>query len=189
MNRWKGPLFDSEKLKTAAGRAELRKLAGKWYQVTHDAIRRYDPHHLILGDRYEANAALTMDVIEAARPYVDVLSFQDFRDPVDHLARWHKDSGMPVLWADGARGIKLPDGASRNNGEWYADVLAGLRKNPGAIGAHLCGAYYRNRVRRRGLLDENETPDTEMIDHIRKAHRETEAWVGESSKIQIPSSK
>lgn len=177
INRWKGPLFDPSKLKTPAGRAELRKLAGKWYRVTHDAIRRYDPHHLILGDRYEANAALTMDIVEAARPYVDVLSFQDFRDPVGHLAQWHKDSGMPVLWADGAKGIKLPDGGSRNDGAWYAEVLTGLRKNPGAVGAHLCGAYYRNRVRNRGLLDENETPDTETIEHIRRAHRETEKWV------------
>ena len=84
---------------------------------------------------------------------------------------------MPVLWADGARGLKLPDGNLRNDGNWYAEVLAGLRKNPGCVGAHLCGAYYRNRVRRRGLLDENEQPDTEMIDQIRKANADTEAWV------------
>lgn len=118
-----------------------------------------------------------MEIINAARPYVDVLSFQDFREPVLHLAQWHQKSGMPVLWADGAHGIKLPDGNSRNNGDWYAEVLAGLRNNPGCVGAHLCGAYYRNRVRRRGLLDENEQPDTEMIDRIRTAHAVTEAWV------------
>ena len=176
-NHWKGPLFDSERLTSASGRAELTKLASQYYRVAHDAIRRYDPHHLILGDRYEANAPLTMEVINGARPYVDVLSFQDFRDPVSHLDKWHRESGMPVLWADGARGIKLPNGNLRNDGRWYAKQLEGLRNNPGCVGAHLCGAYYRNRVRRRGLLDEDERPDSEMIHHILTANTETQHWV------------
>jgi hypothetical protein len=177
INKWKGPLFDPQRLESDAGSAELTKLATQYYKVTHDAVRRYDPHHLILGDRYEANAPLTMEIINAARPFVDVLSFQDFRDPVGHLDGWYAKTGMPVLWADGAHGVKLPNGDSRNNGKWYAEVLEGLQNNPGCIGAHLCGAYYRNRVRRRGLLDENEQPDKEMIDHIRKANTSTQAWV------------
>ena len=83
-NKWKGPLFDPQKLETDAGRAELRKLATRYYQVTHTAIRRYDPHHLILGDRYEANAPLPIEVVESALPFVDVLCFQDFKDPLAH---------------------------------------------------------------------------------------------------------
>ena len=94
INKWKGPLFDEKKLKSKAGREELTALTAQYYKVTHDAVRRYDPNHLILGDRYEANAPLTMDIIEGARPYVDVLSFQDFQDPVGHLEYWHKESGM-----------------------------------------------------------------------------------------------
>ena len=181
INEWKGPLFDPKKLDSKAGRQELRRMAAQYYRVTHEAIRRYDPHHLILGDRYEANAPLTMEIIEGARPFVDVLSFQDFRDPVNHLADWHRRSGMPVLWADGSRGVALTEGkGSRNDGRWYAKVLSGLRENPGCIGAHLCGAYLRNRVRRRGLLDEQERPDTEMIDLIRKANLETQKWARES---------
>lgn len=181
INRWKGPIFDPKKLETEAGRRELTRLATQYYRVTHDAIRRYDRNHLILGDRYEANAPLTMDVIEGARPYVDVLSFQDFRDPVGHLDEWHRKSGMPVLWADGSRSIKIPNtNKLRVNGHWWAAQLAGLRKNPGCVGAHLCGAYLRNRVRRKGLLDEMDRPDTEMIDLIRKANQETEEWARNS---------
>ena len=116
--------------------------------------------------------------MEAARPYVDVLSFQDFRDPIGHLAEWHRQTGMPVLWADGS-GIIQMDGYRRVDGQWYRDVLAGLRKNPGCVGAHLCGAYLRNRVRRKGLLDENEQPDAEAIDIIRQANQETTSWVKE----------
>jgi len=180
LNKWKGPLFDPQKLETDAGRAELRKLATRYYQVTHTAIRRYDPHHLILGDRYEANAPLPIEVVESALPYVDVLCFQDFKDPVAHLAQWHRQTGKPVLWADGAKNV--PDMATapgkqiRNGGQWYADVLKGLRNNSGCIGAHLCGAYLRNRVRNRGLRDEFEQPDNEDLAAIKEAHREMKQW-------------
>ena len=59
----------------------------------------------------------------------------------------------------------------------YADVLAGLRKNPGCVGAHLCGAYLRKRVRRRGLLDERERADDENVALIRAANLEMRHWV------------
>ncbi|MGH9846064.1 MAG: agarase, partial [Blastocatellia bacterium] len=135
-NQWKGPLFDPEKLRTEAGRKELFDLATRYYRITHDAIRRYDKRHLILGDRYEANAPLPLEVVEAARPFVDVLCFQDFKDPVKSLGDWHRRTGKPVLWADGARNVPAKDpvtGASfvRNGGQWYADVLRGVRDNPG----------------------------------------------------------
>ena len=180
INEWKGPIFDPEDLKTETGKKELTRLATQWYRVTHDAVRRYDPHHLILGDRYEANAPLPIEVVQAAKPYVDVLSFQDFRAPVEHLADWHERTGMPVLWADGAKSISVEEEGERwgrNNGRWYREVLAGLRENPGCVGAHLCGAFQRNRVRRRGLLDLQERPDREMIEQFRAANEETSQWV------------
>ena len=180
-NAWKGPIFDPKKLESQAGRDELREIATQYYRVTHDAIRRYDQNHLILGDRYEANAPLSMEVVEGAREYVDVLSFQDFTDPVANLSEWYEKSGMPVLWADGSRGIRNETTQNiRNDGAWWGEQLRGLRENPGCIGAHLCGAFLRNRVRRRGLLDEKEVPDTEMISLIRAANTETEEWVKSS---------
>jgi hypothetical protein len=180
-NKWKGPLFDPARLATDAGRAELRRLATRYYEVTHDAIRRYDRHHLILGDRYEANAPLPIEVVESARPFVDVLSFQDFRDPVKNLAGWHARTGKPVLWADGAKNLPAKDpatGASfiRNDGAWYAQSLNGLRDNPGCVGAHLCGAYLRNQARNRGLRDAREQPDTENLALITRANRDLAKW-------------
>ncbi len=172
-NKWRGPIFDPERLKTEAGRKELRELAQSYYKTTHDAIRRYDKHHLILGDRYEANAPIATEVIEAALPFVDVLSFQDFRDPVRHLAEWHKKTGKPVLLADAA-GVdwRSQEFFKPNNGAWYAETLLDLHKNPGCIGFHLCGAYQRNKARRRGLLDEMENPDGEHVDLIKRANLE-----------------
>lgn len=169
-NEWRGPIFDPDRLRTPAGRRELAELARRYYKTTHDAIRRHDPHHLILGDRYEANAPLPMEIVEAALPHVDVLSFQDFRDPIPHLDEWHGTTGKPVLLADAAGLLPMgEDGFVPNNGEWYAEVLGGMFRNPGCVGFHLCGAYQRNKARRRGLLDEMERPDQANIELMQAA--------------------
>ncbi len=180
-NAWRGPIFDPDRLKSAAGRAALTELAGKYYKTTHDAIRRYDPHHLILGDRYEANALIAAEVIDAASRYVDVLSFQDFREPVAHLDEWHQKTGKPVLLADAAR-VKRPappSGFFANDGAWYAEVLEALLRNPGCIGFHLCGAYQRNKARGRGLLDEMEGPDQAQIELMVAANERVTQWMHE----------
>ena len=170
-NQWRGPIFDPDRLKSEAGRKDLSELAGSYYKTTHDAIRRYDKHHLLLGDRYEANAPIAMEVVDAAMPYVDVLSFQDFRDPVKHLSDWHQKTGKPVLLADAAGVNFRSQGFFKpNNGSWYADTLTALHKNPGCIGFHLCGAYQRNKARRRGLLDEMENADQQHVDQMKAAN-------------------
>lgn len=171
-NQWRGPIFDPERLKSEAGRKDLGELATGYYRTIHDTIRRYDKHHLLLGDRYEANAPIEMEVVNAAKPYVDVLSFQDFKDPVSHLDEWHKKTGMPVLLADAA-GVNVRSNSlfKPNNGEWYAKTLIGLFENPGCIGFHLCGAYQRNKARRRGLLDEMENPDQEHVAQMTEANK------------------
>ncbi len=179
-NEWKGPFFDPAKLQTEAGRRELTDLATRYYRICHDAIRRYDPHHLILGDRYEAGRPLPEEVVRAALPYVDVLSFQHFA-PVErvaaNLARWHQFSGKPVLVADTSVNVKQADGGQRHDGAGYAALLRRLRDVPGCVGLHLCGAYLRNEVRKRALLDAAGRPDDEALRAITAANRETDAWM------------
>jgi len=182
INEWKGPLFDPDRLETEAGRRELFELATQYYKVAHDAIRRYDPHHLIFGDRYEAKAPLPIEVVEAAKPFVDVLSFQHFGQPdevANDFARWHQQTGMPILLADGAGSRPLPDGTRGQDGPRYERTLEVLRANPGCIGFHLCGAYLKNRVRKRGLRNEQEEPDNEALQIITQANLATSKWVEE----------
>jgi hypothetical protein len=192
-NRWRGPIFDPDLLASPSGRRQLSRLARSYYQTTHDAIRRYDRAHLVLGDRYEANARLPGEVVDAALEYVDVLSFQDFKSPVEHLAHWHLRTGKPVLLADAAGHGEIDrDGFIANDGAWYAEVLAGLQENPGCVGFHLCGAYQRNRARRRGLLDEHEREDRANVARITDSNRRAARWVSdlagkkEASRAGLP---
>jgi hypothetical protein len=170
----KGPWFDPETLNTEAGRRELGDAAERYYRVTHDAIRRYDSHHLILGDRYEAKALLPDEVLRAATPYVDVLSFQYFEtaDVIGpYVSRRHEVTGKPVLIADAA--VPGRDPAA------YAPMIRGLRAVPSCVGWHVCGAYLENRCRNHGFRDEQDRPISTMIQAAQAANSETREWMGD----------
>ena len=186
-NTWKGPLFDPAKLKSQAGRKELTKLAGQYYKVTHDAIRRYDKNHLIFGDRYEAKAPLPEEVVRAAMPYVDILSFQCFgnADVVNEkLGYWGKLTDRPVLLADSAVRAKAhapgdPDEHRHPDANAYGQVMRVLRDMPQCVGFHLCGAYLCNRARRYGLRSEQNEINTEAIEGFTRVNRQTTQWMRE----------
>jgi hypothetical protein len=177
--KWRGPLYDPAKLATEAGRRELRALAARYYQVTHDAVRRYDRNHLILGDRYEARQPVPVEVLEAAKPYVDVMSFQDFSSPAQvaaDLTRFHELTGKPVLLADAA----IPDRRTAPPREWgksYAEMIRTLRELPGCVGWHVCGAYLKNRSRNWGFLDEMEQGDPVFLRDVAQANAETREFM------------
>lgn len=162
-SRWRGPLFDYKKLESEAGRAELTALATKYYQTLHDAIRRYDARHLILGDRYEGMGRMAAEVLLAAGPYVDVISFQHF-GPVERTERdlrhWAGVTGKPVLLADSNSG-----GAPL------------MRALPDCIGYHTCGSYVKNKIRGGALLDAREQPIGEAVNAATATNRETLAWL------------
>lgn len=176
----KGPIFDPTKLGTEAGRTELFELATRYYQVTHAAVRRYDKHHLIFGDRYEARAPIAAEVLRAAKPFTDVFCFQHFGKPAAvaaDLRRWNEQLGKPVLLADHADSVTSPDGTQRHDEHGYPEMLRLLRDVNGCVGFHLCGAYLRNDARRRGLRDARGRPDAGAIAAIRTANLAASEWV------------
>jgi len=168
----KGPWFDPDRLRSEAGRKDLFEMATRYYRVTRDAIRRYDPNHLILGDRYEGKALLPDEVLRAAAPLVDVMSFQYFADPETvcrDLRRWHELTGKPVLLADACAPGRDP--------ARYAPMIRALRELPCCVGWHVCGAYLRNRCRGHGFRDEAGNPVAPLIAAATEANRETLRWL------------
>ena len=180
-NEWKKPLFDPEKLSSEKGKKELFELAKKYYQVTQDSIRRYDKNHLIFGDRYEANKLIAPEVIKAAVPYIDALSFQHFA-PVakiaENLNHWHGETGLPTLLADCSHTFKNKEtGCEIHNTEMYGEMMEILKYINSCVGYHLCGAYIKNHCRKKGLLDENEGQDEELIKQIRRVNHDMQKFV------------
>lgn len=179
-SKWKGPIFDPELLKTESEKKELARIATQYYKVTHEAVRRYDKNHLIFGDRYEALRLLAEEVILAAAPYVDVLSFQHFSTPAkvaENLSLWHTKTGLPTLVADCSHitGNKTT-GYQYHTDQGYKEVYAQLRNEPSCLGYHLCGAYLENRVRKKGLLTEQEKPNEVIFQSIQKVNQATQTW-------------
>ena len=165
----------AEALATWAPALHSEELPLSYYRIIHDAIRRYDPNHLLLGDRYEGRRPLAEEVLRAAVPYTDVLSFQNFgpiAEVVSSFAHWHQITGLPVLLADAS--AQQADDSRR---EPYREKIKALREMDACVGWHLCGAYLRNTARRRGLRTEAFEPDAAFIDEIRSANRETAAFV------------
>lgn len=173
---WKGPLFDPERLKTEEGRKELFKIASKYYQVTHDAVRRYDPNHLILGDRYNAQRPWAKEVLLAAKPYVDVMSFQHFGKAEkirEDLLAFADITEMPILLADSG----VPNYDTWEQGFFeldtgrYQQLTRVLSEIPSLVGFHFCGAFQRNKVRKYGLQDPLESTDHVKISQIKASNQ------------------
>lgn len=75
--------------------------ASHYYKMVHDAVRRYDKKHLILGDRY--CQYYDLQVVKAAKPYVDAISSNMGADWTDGgISRFFLDTlntitGKPVI--------------------------------------------------------------------------------------------
>ena len=74
-----------------------REFARRYFAVTAAAIRRHDPHHLILGCRFNANPGAAV-LAECVAPQVDVVSLRCC-DPnvVSRIEVANRAQGMPVL--------------------------------------------------------------------------------------------
>ncbi len=187
--RRRSPIFDPARLARPDGEAALHALATRYYQVTHDAIRRYDPRHPILGDRYDANCALPDAVLRAAGPYVDVISLQDFDTAVsgirERLSRVAAITGRPVLLCDALmRMCPLVDGhapAAAYAAAWM-EIVRAARAEPACVGIHACGSYLRNEVRyarwrQPGCRDARNQVVTNMVDAFAAANADTASWM------------
>ncbi|MEX2091725.1 MAG: hypothetical protein WD971_03560 [Pirellulales bacterium] len=119
----------------------LRLVAERFYQTAHDAIRRNDPHHLILGDRYHGYCP---DVVaEAAAPYVDVIStnfdqpdWTDGQLPAFYLERLHQLTGRPILVTEYYAAAHDNRSGNKNTGNIFTTVGT-QRQRAAAVGTRL----------------------------------------------------
>lgn len=143
---------------------EVEMVAEKYYQTITQAIKMYDPNHLILGDRYNGNKGIPRGVLRAMSRHVDVLSVQYFvPEPTDSarqkmrddLAKWSAESGgKPVLLADIGNYCATKENphrksaidGQRGRGEDYVETLKLLVNEPWFVGWHWC-SYIENLAR------------------------------------------
>lgn len=165
-------------LDPSSRRAALFDLATAYYETVTRHIRRHDPNHLILGDRYGQRAGLPEPVLTAMRPYVDVLSVQVFPGAdarrldatVAELTRHHELTGLPVLIADTGNwcatamsphhASDIPDQAGR--AVHYVRTISAFAEQPWCLGWHWCG-YVENQARGVGMKDPYDEPYRDFV--------------------------
>jgi hypothetical protein len=171
---------------------KLFETATKYYQTITEHIRRADPNHLILGDRYNGNKIVPEPVLEAMKPFVDLLSVQYFCGPteadrqamVEKFIGWQRITEKPVVNADIGNwtATKLnPHRASklasqRERGLDYIASIGALLDQPWFIGWHWC-AYLENVERGWGAKDPWDEPYQDFVGLVTEFNkRATREW-------------
>ncbi len=146
--------------------AFMRRICERWYSVYSTSVRRYDPNHLILGDRNTLHLQpLPSYAIQIMAQYVDVLSVNVMGPPrlvypvLEQVTR-HWDG--PIHLADTGAGVYTGGSAKAaftagDLGE-FEEVYAGMMQmgveHPQIIGFGWCGYYETPHPGgRSGLVD------------------------------------
>ncbi len=162
---------------------QLYDVASRYYEAVATAVRRYDPDHLILGDRFNGNKGIPEPVLRAMTPFVDVLSVQYFTEPDEgsrtrmreDLARWSAQCGdKPVIVADTGNWVATELNPHRTNditthaerGADYGAALDAVRGEPWFAGWHWCGYVENTGGRGWGVKDPFDEPYRDLTDAI-----------------------
>ncbi len=150
----------------------LKRTVAKYYQTARDAIWRYDPNHLFVGDKINANTDSLDTVLPITSSFTDIVFYQMYaRYEVQRpgLDRWSKLVDKPLVNGDSAFTM-ITDSMPRPYGpvadslvqraDWTAEFFRSAFARPEFVGWHYCGLINAsNRVPRKqdrqhsGLLD------------------------------------
>lgn len=170
---------------------ELAEIADAYYSIAAGALRRHDPNHLVLGDRYGTRAGIPEQVLEAAAAHVDVLSIQTFpgmdRAVLEETLRtvdaWHARTGLPVLVADTGNWCPTEmsphrTGSARDQAErgvGYAMLAEAFMTRDWCLGWHWC-SWLENPVRGFGLKDPWDEPYRDLVDAVTETNLRLGVW-------------
>jgi hypothetical protein len=174
-------------------------LAERYYGVVGAAVRRHDPHHLILGDRYHGYCPDA--VARAAAPHVDVISTNyDWPRGVDgylprfYLRRLHALTDRPVLVTEYYSAAVENRSGNPNTGGLFVVVadqaqraeiverrLEMFAQEPFVVGAHWFayadepphGRAHDGEDYNFGLVDIHDEPYEEVTTVMQRMHAAT----------------
>jgi hypothetical protein len=165
----------------------LRLVAESYFKINYEIVKRYDPHHMILGVRF-AGHAVPQEVLETVGQYVDIVSFQPY-DPIAPL-EWLEDSYQyhrkPILISEftfKAKDSGLPNtmgpgcvfGTQKERGLWYDRFVSRLLSSPIMVG-QIWYKYADDPPRTRGeysnvgLVTYQDIPYEDLVKKVREVN-------------------
>ena len=193
---WKTP--QDRKKGNTDQRQMCMQITEAWLKTHHDLIRKYDPNHLILGDKVSAHGLGQPDwVWDVVKKYVDVVLIQDYdfytREHEEKLKGIHRKTGKPIINGDHAYGCLRPNmkknkGIPVENlcrvGEEYTRYLEGIMGLPFMLGWQNCGYLEQwaggendnTGAEQCGLFDPFGKPLVEALSQVKKANESAVEW-------------
>lgn len=169
--------------------ALMNHIADTYYTIVCGELKKADPHHLILGDRFMAamgnKATHTPDsILRTAARHVDVMSFQPMgtQKPIkaflDHVLAL---TGKPALLADVNTMTMRPEKDAKDStryeteaGEHTLSYYLDAAASPACLGLHRCTMRdyfpWNPQYHRRGLLKADDAEYPILIQHTRRTN-------------------
>lgn len=170
---------------TDTDRAEFHgHVAGTYYKIVNEAIKRYDPNHLYLGSRLHGGAKSKPAIFREAGKYVDLISinvYDVWTPDKTTMGMWSVESGKPFFVTEfyakaedsklsntGGAGWLVPTQTDR--AKFFENFTLALIEHPGCAGFH----YFRyiDDDSNKGLIDRNYKWWIPMHDSFYKISRD-----------------
>jgi hypothetical protein len=165
----------------------LALIAQAHYKLIGEATRELHPGALIFGERYLSNDHPEV-VVEAALPYIDVLSIQPGSDrfEVEYFDALYEKYGKPILICDHQCSFATPQyektmwkqlESEQAVADMYRNYLAEASSRPYILGYHRCQYIDRFNehpgVLKQGMLREDGTAYPVLQDAVKEANQAT----------------
>jgi hypothetical protein len=181
---------DRENITPQQDTAFASLVVSTYFKTVHDAIRKHDPHHLILGSRFHGQASTQDLCYTAAGPYVDVVSINYYHRWTPRQAELDRRADLaskPLLitewYAKGTdSGLKNQAGAGftvssqQERGYFYENFTLGLLQNRNVVGWHWFryiddgDLKTKGKSSNKGIVDLDFKPYPELCDSMRSVH-------------------
>lgn len=125
----------------------LKKVAGQYFRVCKDAIKKFDPNHLILGCRFAGYAPV--EVLEAMSDHVDIVSYNNYSPeaPLNSLEEIYRITNKPIMITEfsfkamdsglpNTKGAGVPVAAQKDRADSFESYVKALMKTPYVVGYH-----------------------------------------------------
>jgi len=177
--------------------AFLPVIADRWYGVVTSSIRACDPHHLVLGDKYDAARDMPPWLYPLIGKHFDAAFIQwyEYADrQIPALSELHEVTGEPVLMGDSTFSFPTPDMPAPKGirmrsrpevGDAYARYLEDILAEPWVVGWHNCGyidgspdlaVHHPYFAIQPGFLRSDGTPYESVVERVAAANRSAERW-------------
>ncbi len=159
-------------------------LAERYYKTVSEAIRKYDPNHLILGSRLHGRPRAIPGVVAASHKYMDVTSvnFYDKWSPAEQIAvaSWTSDHPCIVgefyikdinVFSTTQSGAGWYVNSQASRGKFYQNTCLDLLKNKCYIGWH----YFRfqdDTDSNKGIVNNSGVEYTGMTDFMNELNKQ-----------------